>query len=97
MRRFPFDIEKVKDMCRKNDIAMIGIFGSMIRGESTQKSDVDMLVRFFKPKSLLSVVALEREIGILIGRKIDLLTEEAISPYLRERILGELQVIYEAG
>ena len=57
---------------------------------------IDLLVRFFKLKSLLSVVALEREMATVLGGKVDLLTEAAISPYLRESILDELQVIYEA-
>jgi predicted nucleotidyltransferase len=57
--------------------------------------NVDLLVYFSKPKSLLTLVALERQISTALGRKVDLLTEAAISPYLRERIKRELQVIYE--
>ena len=62
----------------------------------TKVTYIDLLVRFFKRKSLLSVVALEREMATVLGGKVDLLTEAAISPYLRESILDELQVIYEA-
>src|SRR4051794_4375990 len=54
-------------------------------------------VRMARPKSLLSMVALERELSEAAGRKVDLLTEGALSPYLRDRILGELQVLYAAG
>jgi len=75
---------------------MIGIFGSMARGEATDKSDIDLLVKFSKRKSLLALVKLERELSTILGRKVDLLTEAAISPYLRERIMHDLQVIYEA-
>ena len=67
----------------------------MARGEDNKKSDIDLLVRFSTRKSLLSVVRLERELSEALGRKVDLLTEAAISPYLRERIMKELQVIYE--
>ncbi len=49
-----------------------------------------------KPKSLLNLVKLERELSTALQRKVDLLTEMAISPYLRDRILRELKVIYEA-
>lgn len=56
----------------------------------------DILVSFSKPKSLLSVVALERQLSKALARKVDLLTEAAISPYLRDRIKGELVVLYEA-
>jgi predicted nucleotidyltransferase len=69
----------------------------MARGEATAKSDIDLLVEFSKRKSLLNVVALERQLSTALGRRVDVLTEAAISPYLRERILREVQVIYEAG
>jgi len=73
---------------------MIGIFGSMARGEAKNKSDIDLIVRFSKRKSLLAMVRLERELTEALGHKVDLLTEAAISPYLRERILKEMRVVY---
>jgi hypothetical protein len=73
---------------------MIGVFGSTVRGEAGKDSDIDLLVRFSKRKSLLAVVRLERELSEALGRKVDLLTEGALSPYLRERILKEMRVIY---
>ncbi len=96
MAVYPFDIDRLIEICRKNDVAMVGIFGSVARGEATAQSDIDLLVKFAKRKSLLALVRLERDLSSALGRKVDLLTEAAISPYLRERILGELQVIYEA-
>jgi predicted nucleotidyltransferase len=73
---------------------MIGIFGSMARGETKKISDIDLIVRFSKRKSLLAMVRLERELTEALGHKVDLLTEAAISPYLRERILKEMRVVY---
>jgi len=86
--------ELIINICRDNDISMVGIFGSTARGEAKESSDVDLLVRFAKPKSLLSLVRLERKLSEILGRKVDLLTESAISPYLKDRILKELMVIY---
>ena len=97
MAAYPFDTQKLIDICKANGIAMVGVFGSMARGEQTERSDIDLLVRPAKPKSLLTLVALEREISSALGRKVDLLTEGALSPYLRDRILSELQVLYAAG
>jgi len=91
------DQEKIINICRKNDVSMIGVFGSTARGEAAESSDLDLLVRLSKPKSLLSLVKLERNLSEAIGKRVDLLTEGAISPYLKERILRELKVIYEAG
>jgi hypothetical protein len=94
MNVFPFDTSKLIEICRQNDVAMVGIFGSLARGEATDASDIDLLVEFSKRKSLLTVVALERQLSTALGKKVDLLTEAAISPYLRERIKRDLRVIY---
>lgn len=96
MVALPFDTSKLIEICRQNDVAKVGIFGSMARGEADDQSDVDLLVEFSKRKSLLALVALERQISAALGRKVDLLTEAAISPYLRDRIKRDLQIIYEA-
>lgn len=81
-------------MCREHNASMVGIFGSTARGEDSEGSDIDILVRFAKPISLLSLVELERELSEALARKVDLLTEAAISPYLKDRILEDLLVIY---
>src|SRR5438270_13089459 len=96
MSQFTIYVDKLIDMCRQNDVAMVGIFGSQAREEAKDQSDIDMLVRFSKRKSLLKVVTLERELSEALGKKVDLVTEAALSPYLRERIMRELRVIYEA-
>ena len=92
--KYPFSIPKLVKVCRQNDVSMAGIFGSMARGEAKKKSDIDLVIRFSKRKSLLAVVRLERELTEALGRKVDLLTEGAISPYMREQILKEMQVVY---
>ena len=95
MDALSFDIDKLIEICRANDAAMVGVFGSIARGEDTLTSDIDLLVKFSRRKSLLDIVKLERELSIRLGKKVDLLTEAAISPYMRDKILSELKVIYE--
>jgi predicted nucleotidyltransferase len=95
MAPLSFDTKKLIEICRRNDVSKIGVFGSMARGEANDQSDIDLVVEFSGRKSLLAMVALERQLTSALGRRVDLLTEAAISPYLRERILDELQVIYE--
>ena len=97
MEQLPFDTEKLREICGHNDVAMAGVFGSMARGEAVARSDIDLLVRFSKRKSLLEMVRLEREVSAALGRKVDLLTESSISPYLRDRVKRELGVIFSAG
>ncbi len=95
MKEYPFDRKLLIEICRKNGISMVSVFGSMAKGESTENSDIDLLVKFGKKTGLLALVRLERELTSALGRKVDLLTEGAISPYLRDEILGNMQVIYE--
>ena len=89
-------MDRLIDICRHNGVSRISIFGSYARGEARPDSDLDLLVAFSGRKGLLGMVALERELEIALGREVDLLTEEAISPYLRDRITRDLRVVYEA-
>lgn len=91
------DMARLVEVCRANDASMVGLFGSFARGEATAESDVDVLIRFRRPKSLIAIVRLERELTAILGRKVDLLTEAALSPYLRPAITRDLHVIYEAA
>jgi hypothetical protein len=95
MITFPFDTDRLITICQKNDVARIGIFGSMARGDANEKSDIDLLINFSSKKSLLAIVKLERELSVELKRKVQLLTEAAISPYLRDQIMRELKIIYE--
>jgi predicted nucleotidyltransferase len=79
----------------KYGVRKIGLFGSYAHGEERTDSDLDVLVEFEKRKSLLTLVRIERELSEHIGVKVDLLTEQAISPYLVERIKADLKVIYQ--
>jgi predicted nucleotidyltransferase len=88
------DISSIRRICRKYGVSSLAIFGSQARGEARPNSDIDMLVSFSDRVSLLTMVALERELTDLLGRQVDLQTEAALSPYLRDRILQERQVIY---
>ena len=89
------DKKKLLGICKKNDIIFLGIFGSFAKGTATKNSDIDLLARFSKPKSLLELVKIERAVSELLGRKADLLTEASISPYLRDTIKKEVKVFYE--
>jgi predicted nucleotidyltransferase len=79
----------------KYGVRKIGLFGSYARGEERTDSDLDVLVDFKERKSLLTLVRIERELSEHIGVKVDLLTEQAISPYLVEKIKADLKVIYQ--
>jgi hypothetical protein len=89
--------ERLIAVCRTHGTRRIAVFGSFGRGDAGPNSDVDLIVEFTNPTGLLALVRLERELEEALGRSVDLLTENAISPHLRDRILREQRVIYEAA
>jgi len=79
---------------KDNDASSISIFGSYARGEEGSNSDIDIIVIFSSKKSLLDLIRIERELSEKLNRKIDLLTEKSISPYMIESIRKEMVTIY---
>ena len=67
----------------------IRIFGSVARGEATDKSDVDFLVSFLPNASLFDQAGLIEELSKLLERNVDVVSERAVNPYLRETIKAE--------
>ena len=79
----------------------ISVFGSYVRGEETPESDVDILVQLRpadqRPRLGLKFFGLQDELTKLIGREVDLVTEEGLSPYIRPYIEKEKVILYEEG
>lgn len=68
----------------------LGIFGSYVRQEQTETSDVDVLVEFFETPSLLKFVNLENYLSDNLGVKVDLVHKGGLKPRIGERILKEV-------
>ncbi|MBL8181563.1 MAG: nucleotidyltransferase family protein [Blastocatellia bacterium] len=85
--------EKIAEICRRNDISFCGLFGSFARGEGNSESDIDLLVRFSKPKGYDFLDA-AIEIEEALGKKVDLITENGLSKHIREYVYKDLQVLY---
>jgi hypothetical protein len=86
----------IKPILLRNGIVKAALFGSIARGESTNESDVDLLVKFPEGKSLLDLIGLKLELEDILGRDVDVLTYDSVHPLLRETILNEQEIIYEA-
>jgi uncharacterized protein len=67
----------------------VRVFGSVARGTAAKDSDLDLLVDMEPGRDLFDLVALKREMEEALGLKVDVLTENSLSPYLRERVLRE--------
>lgn len=76
----------------KYHVSELGIFGSYVRGEDTDDSDIDVLVEFSKTPGLFKFIGLENELSDLMGMKVDLVHKAGLKPTIGDRILAE--VIY---
>ncbi len=83
-------------------INRLAVFGSTVRGEATSNSDLDLLIRLKpsgkRPKlGLFKLMEIEEALKKKLGREIDLVTEDSLSPYIRPYVEKEKVVIYEEG
>jgi predicted nucleotidyltransferase len=87
------DIKKIKEqilpILEPYGVKRIGLFGSFVRGEIKEDSDIDILVEIEKDISLLDFIGIKLEIEEVLGRKVDLVEYDTIKPILKERILNE--------
>lgn len=68
----------------------VGVFGSYVRQEQTEASDVDVLVEFSEAPSLLKFINLENYLSDNLGVKVDLVHKSGLKPRIGERILEEV-------
>ena len=86
--------------CKRNFIVKLSLFGSILRGDFTDKSDIDFLVEFEADRTptFFSLARMERQLSELLdGRKIDLRTPEELSPYFRDKVIKEAMNLYECA
>ena len=76
---------------REAGVKSLKLFGSVVRGETGPKSDIDILVQFSRPIGLLAFLGLKHRLAELLGRPVDLVTPEALKSPLRDGILNEAQ------
>lgn len=88
------DLQSIIPVLKQNDVEFAAVFGSRARGDAREDSDLDLLVRFNKPKGFIKLVRLERELAHLIGTKVDLVTEGGLNRHIRPFILRDLKVLY---
>jgi predicted nucleotidyltransferase len=87
-------LRRNRSLLKKYRVRKIGLFGSYGRDEALRESDIDLLVDF-ENKSIDNFIELAFALEELFGRRVDLLTEKGISPYILPYIRNEVQW-YEA-
>ncbi len=82
------------ELAEKFGVSEIGIFGSVVRGEAREDSDVDVIVEFDRPIGLVNFINLEFLLQDLLGvPKVDLVTRKALKPYIGRQILREVRYV----
>lgn len=78
--------ERKKYLNKKFKIKKIRIFGSYARGEQRETSDIDLIVDFEEVPTFIELMEIQEELEKLLGVKVDLLTKESISPFIKPYI-----------
>jgi predicted nucleotidyltransferase len=78
------------ELRQKYRVKTLGIFGSFVRGEQDEASDLDILVEFDDPPSLVKFVQLEEQLHQLTGIPVDLVMASALKPNIGKRVIAEM-------
>ncbi|MBA2715142.1 MAG: nucleotidyltransferase family protein [Rubrobacteraceae bacterium] len=95
--RLPED--QLEEFCRKNHVAKLSLFGSVLREDFKPNSDVDVLVEFEEGHTpgFFGLARIEEELSELFGRKVDLRTPQDLSRYFRDAVARTAAVQYARG
>lgn len=88
--------QKIAELCRKNKVRELSIFGSRVRDDARPDSDFDFLVEFY-PNSgigLIEFVNIKFELEDLLGRGVDLVPKSGLKRRIRQRVLAEARSVY---
>jgi predicted nucleotidyltransferase len=81
--------EEILKVAASHGARTLKVFGSFARGEERPDSDIDFLVEMAPDRSLLDIIAIKYALEDITNRKVDVVTEKALSPYLRNKILQD--------
>jgi predicted nucleotidyltransferase len=87
--------DKLKEICKQYNVKALYVFGSVAKKSNNKESDLDLLVEFSGKKNLFKIIQLSQHISDLFQIDIDLVTKEALSKYLIDKIEKEKEIIYE--
>ena len=81
--------KQILGIALRNGADHLRVFGSVARNADGPDSDIDFLVSMLPGRDLLDMVVLEQELGEILHRKVDVVSDDEVSPYLRAHIFEE--------
>lgn len=89
--------DKIRAYCERQPIERLSVFGSALRDELTEDSDIDLLVEY-RPGTTITLLTLaghEIDLGELIGRKVDLRMPGELGKSFRQQVVASARLLYE--
>lgn len=80
---------EIQRISQKHGITRLRVFGSVSRDEPTDHSDLDLLVKMAPSRDLTDLVSFAQDIQDILHIRVDVVSEDGLSPFLRERIIAE--------
>ena len=95
---FTIDADVLAAFCRKNHIRRLAVFGSALRGDFNDDSDIDVMVEFVPGARIgWDFVRIQDELTVMLGRRVDLVTPGSLRPAFRDAVLLSLRDLYVAA
>lgn len=85
--------EKILPFLKKCGISNAGIFGSFVRGDLDEESDIDIVIEIEKDITLFDFIDIKLELEEILNKKVDLVEYSALKPFIRDSILKEQVII----
>jgi hypothetical protein len=96
--RIPIDSQALAGFCRRRHIRKLALFGSVLRDDFSDQSDIDVLVEFDAGHVPgLAFFSIEAELSELLRHRVDLHTPQSLSPFFREQALASSEPQYVAA
>ena len=95
----PISVDAVADFCRRHRVRELALFGSVLRDDFTDHSDVDVLIEPGPDHehTLDELLSMQEELATLFGRSVDLVYKDLLDKYIREDVLRRRRVFYVAA
>ncbi len=97
-RQIHFPISEINQVCQRYRVRELALFGSALRDDFGDASDIDLLVEF-DPEARVSFITLarmQRELSALLHRRVDLVPKHGLKPRIRQSVLDSAEVVYAA-
>ena len=91
--------ERIDEFCRQHHIRWLALFGSVLRADFRPDSDIDVLIEFEPERryTYFTLAQIEDDLSGLLARKVDLHMPKTLHPFLRDKVLGQAEALYDGA